>query len=197
MFSRDQVFCLHKFKRSLLCIPSVNIFFFLQVVVHPALAFTSIYLPHKKKLKSVSNPSRLMYMPAYNQRVWIKRKTTFSAVVYFALNNYTFLEGQQQRCRCILTTIRAPLFAIRHHSPRYFLLFSCILSSTEQKKKTIIISTEKGQNILLRLKLSSQIASWVIIILLIINNNNGSAKDLELQKCICHPYCNWSSWDYK
>lgn len=197
MFSRDQVFCLHKFKRSLLCIPSVNIFFFLQVVVHPALAFTSIYLPHKKKLKSVSNPSRLMYMPAYNQRVWIKRKTTFSAVVYFALNNYTFLEGQQQRCRCILTTIRAPLFAIQHHSPSYFLLYSCIFSSTEQKKKTIIISTEKGQNILLRLKLSSQIASWVIIILIIINNNNGSAKDLELQKCICHPYCNWSSWDYK
>ena len=74
-------------------------------------------------------------MPAYNQRVWIKRKTTFSAVVYFALNNYTFLEGQQQRCRCILTTIRAPLFAIRHHSPSYFLLYSCILSSTEQKKK--------------------------------------------------------------
>ena len=199
MFSRDQVFCLHKFKRSLLCIPSVNIFFFLQVVVHPALAFTSIYLPHKKKLKSVSNHSRLMYMPAYNQRVWIKRKTTFSAVVYFALNNYTFLEGQQQRCRCILATIRAPLFAIRHHLPSYFLLYSCILSSTEQKKKkTIIISTEKRQNILLRLKLSSQIASWVIIILLIINNNNnGSANDLELQKCICHPYCNWSSWDYK
>ena len=139
-------------------------------------------------------------MPAYNQRVWIKRKTTFSAVVYFALNNYTFLEGQQQRCSCILTTIRAPLFAIRHHLPSYFLLYSCILSSTEQKKKTIIISTEKGQNILLRLKLSSQIASWVIIILLIINNNNnnnGSANDLELQKCICHPYCNWSSWDYK
>ena len=134
MFSRDQVFCLHKFKRSLLCIPSVNIFFFLRVVVHPALAFTSIYLPHKKKLKSVSNPSRLMYMPAYNQRVWIKRKTTFSAVVYFALNNYTFLEGQQQRCSCILTTIRAPLFAIRHHLPSYFLLYSCILSSTEQKK---------------------------------------------------------------
>ena len=21
----------------------------------------------------------------------------------------------------------------------------------------------------------------------------GSAKDLELQKCICHHYCNWSS----
>ena len=55
----------------------------------------------------------------------------------------------------------------------------------------------KGQNILLSLKLSSQIGSWVIIIIIIIiNNDNGSAKDLELQICICHLYCNWSSWDY-
>ena len=24
---------------------------------------------------------------------------------------------------------------------------------------------------------------------------SGSAKDLELQQGICHPYCKWSSWD--
>ena len=24
---------------------------------------------------------------------------------------------------------------------------------------------------------------------------SGKAKDLDLQKCICHPYYNWSSWD--
>ena len=99
-------------------------------------------------------------MPAYNQRVWIKRKTTFSAVVYFALNNYTFLEGQQQRCSCILSTIRAPLFAIRHHLPSYFLIYSCILSSTKQKKNNNNNNKHmKGQNILLSLKLSSQIGS--------------------------------------
>ena len=145
-----------------------------------------------------------MYMPAYNQRVWLKRKTSFSAVFYFALNNYTFLEGQQQRCSYILTTIRAPLFAIRHHLPSYFLIYSCILSSTEQKKNNNNNKHRKGQNILLSLKLSSQIGSWVIlkiliiiiIIIIIINNDNGSAKDLELQICICHLYCNWSSWDY-
>ena len=28
-----------------------------------------------------------------------------------------------------------------------------------------------------------------------LSNNNDNDNDLELQKCICHPYRNWSFWD--
>ena len=35
----------------------------------------------------------------------------------------------------------------------------------------------------------------IIIIIMIIIIKGRSAKNLELQKCICHPYCNQSSWD--